>query len=483
MLTFLEVAASTFLNSARIGRHKLESDLGSQRNFEIAKEWLKVCLGNHDESICVPNQNVDLPTRLIDVGLDDESQPPRLVITKGQTGKYSTLSHCWGGHVDLTTTTSTLEDRLKRISMQALPKNFHDAIIITRNFGLRFLWIDSLCIIQDSRSDWESESAVMGTVYRNALFTIAAAGASKATDGILGIYSEDNEGLDPPVHLPATPNSSQIDSVVLTRKEENEEELCTCVYSSPLAERAWALQERILSYRVLYYGRRQLYWQCQQARWSADAKPENAAAESLFTKLLVLSDGGKGSVENVSTSDTYMEWYNILSLYCCRMLTKETDKLPALAGLAVQIQKLTGDQYLAGIWLHDIYRGLLWHVDIPPITLRTHRAPSWSWARWDGELIMDGLGYDRIPCDEEMRLLEFEVEICGENEYGEVRSGWLRVNGPIRKIWRSRQEYQTKSSPCLTTNLYILEDNGPPQELDDGFLFFFFLNLVLFILV
>ncbi|KAF7503210.1 hypothetical protein GJ744_004213 [Endocarpon pusillum] len=456
---------SNFLNSGQIGRHQLEPDLESPQNFQIAEEWLTVCSEKHKESICAPNRHVDLPTRLIDVGLGDGSQSPRLVITKGQIGRYITLSHCWGGQVDLTTTTSTLEDRLKGISMQALPKNFHDAVIIARKLGFRFLWIDSICIIQNCPSDWESESAVMGDYYRNAFLTIAAAGASKSSDGILGIYSEDDGDLDPPIYLKAGSDSSQMDSVALTCKKESEEGLFECVYKSPLAGRAWALQERILSYRVLYYGRRQLYWQCQQARWSADSQPENPATESLFSKLLALSYEEKCSVESFLTSDIYSEWYKILELYCSRRLTKESDKLPALGGLAAQIQKLTGDRYLAGIWFDDIHRAFLWQLDIAPITLRTHRAPSWSWARWDGVLLMHGINLNRIPCDEEMGLLEFKVELCGENEFGEVRSGWLRVSGLIGTIWRSRKEYAARGYPYVGTHLYIIEHNGMAREL------------------
>lgn len=389
-------------------------------------------------------------------------------MTKGQKGKYVALSHCWGGSVDLMTTTSTLEDYLRGIPMQALPKNFHDAVIITRNLGFRLLWIDSLCIIQDSHTDWDRESAVMGDIYQNASLTIAAAGASKATDGILTIYDGDHGDLNPPIRLIAGSKSDQSDSVSLIRKRGSEEDLAGCVFNCPLSQRAWTLQERILSNRVLYYGRRQLYWQCQRARWSADDTTETTFCRDLFSKILSLS-AGRSSVDNISKCEIYREWYLILSNYCQndRQLTKESDKLPALGGIPLLITKLTDDVYVAGLWLNDIHRGMLWVTSSPPTRLRTHRAPSWSWARWDGNLEIDGTSRYRIPRKKDMEVRDLEIRLCGENKYGEVHSGWLLVEGLTRKIWRSKKQYVSSHSENWSSFLWILEENESAQESSD----------------
>jgi hypothetical protein len=109
---------------------------------------------------------------------------------KGEKGHYLALSHCWGPSVSgerLITTKATLKSRLKSIPLSKMPSNFFDATIITRKLGYRYLWIDSLCIIQDSRGDWETESANMGNIYTNASLTLAAAAAKDSDGGMLGL--------------------------------------------------------------------------------------------------------------------------------------------------------------------------------------------------------------------------------------------------------------------------------------------------------
>jgi hypothetical protein len=116
--------------------------------------------------------------------------------SKGEKGRYLALSHCWGVSTineRLTTTLATLEIRLKSIPMSLMPANFYDATIITRKLGYRYLWIDSLCIIQDSTEDWETESQNMGNIYMNASLTIAA-GAAKDSDG--GMLRDDYRAED-----------------------------------------------------------------------------------------------------------------------------------------------------------------------------------------------------------------------------------------------------------------------------------------------
>ena len=99
--------------------------------------------------------------------------------------KYVALSHCWGKIPILTTTSNNLSVHLDGVPFEALPRNFQDAAVITCTMGMEYLWIDSLCILQDSKEDWERESAMMGQVYQNASFTIEADSSTNAHEGIL----------------------------------------------------------------------------------------------------------------------------------------------------------------------------------------------------------------------------------------------------------------------------------------------------------
>ncbi len=146
----------------------------SSECIDLASRWLRECLASHQGC----NQGVaagssSFPKRLVDVG--NEDRPPRLVIPPvGSSGQYVALSHCWGGRQPLTTKTSTLAERQNAIPLPTMPLTFQHAVHVTRRLGFRYLWIDSLCIIQDSTSDWEEQAGQMQHVYEGAVVTIAA---------------------------------------------------------------------------------------------------------------------------------------------------------------------------------------------------------------------------------------------------------------------------------------------------------------------
>jgi hypothetical protein len=128
-----------------------------------------------------------LPTRVIDLGLATSDVDPHLIETSGGAeGDWVALSHFWGKKENhpLKTTRQTLAQHLKSIPMSSLPKTFQDAVVATRALGFHFLWIDSLCIVQDDENDWRRESQMMGTVYERAVITLAASAAPDSTHGL-----------------------------------------------------------------------------------------------------------------------------------------------------------------------------------------------------------------------------------------------------------------------------------------------------------
>lgn len=135
----------------RVGRYPIYPDLGSPVNLSIAKEWLDDCRNNHVE--CCPVKTSSLPTRVLDVGISEGSPSCRLVETGNKQGNYVALSHCWGGKIKERLTTETLSNFLRSIPIAQLPANFRDAIYVTRQLGMRYLWIDALCILQDSKEN------------------------------------------------------------------------------------------------------------------------------------------------------------------------------------------------------------------------------------------------------------------------------------------------------------------------------------------
>lgn len=163
----------------------LEFDPAAEKTLSQINEWITKCDKTHANCNlpdgCLQSNTTNLPSRVLDVGSPDESKDPILFITADGLddrcdGQYIALTHRWPqpGEKMLTTTIATLSERKRGIPMELLPKTFQDAVLITRKLGKRYLWIDSLCILQDSREDWETEAGLMHLVYRDAFLTISA---------------------------------------------------------------------------------------------------------------------------------------------------------------------------------------------------------------------------------------------------------------------------------------------------------------------
>ena len=165
--------------------HHIPTNSGSDDTFNFIRRCIQGCIGNPKHTACrfSCQSSTSAPRRLVDVGR--ASSPIRIIDTQGKSFQYACLSHCWGSTKLLTTTKSNWQKLATKISFDTLPPLFRDAIIITRQLGLRYIWIDSLCIIQDSLRDWETESSKMGNIYQNSYITISATGSGDGSTNCL----------------------------------------------------------------------------------------------------------------------------------------------------------------------------------------------------------------------------------------------------------------------------------------------------------
>ncbi|TGO45033.1 hypothetical protein BCON_0431g00010 [Botryotinia convoluta] len=339
------------------GNPPLLSANGFISQLDLAKRWLNACSETHES--CKLTKEYSLPTRLIDV----TSIPIRLVLTSTFTTKpcYATLSHCWGKTDFLKLLDDSLEHFMVEIPEAKLTKTFRDAIHITRSLGLPYLWIDSLCIIQSSKSDWQKEAALMCSVYSGSTINIAAAGA---TDGTKGCFLK-------PL---GSGGNVQIQSTKKEIWDIGPDTFYRLVLGSPLAKRAWCLQERLLPPRTLHLAETELFWECRHCNASEYFPNSIPRVTGPFTFE---------RNQNKTLSDS---WSNIVALYSTANLTFKRDKLVAISGVAKRIQEENQDLYLAGLWLKGIEFQLLWYQDPPENRLSRdseYRAPSWSWASVD----------------------------------------------------------------------------------------------------
>jgi len=387
-----------------------------------------------------------LPTRIIDVGPADGSQNLILVVTKPSgtiskisgDARYIALSYCWGSETATpftTTTSENLEDRKRGISIRELPRTFQDAVEITRRLGIRFLWIDSLCILQghddSARADWSTEASKMTEVYGGAYLTIAAASASNVHEGILVREHRADHEVELHLHSESHPG---INHAVFVRPKASFQQSI----DEPLYHRGWTLQERILSPRVLICIRDQFAWECQcRTETESGGQMESIGAMRLDTKR----DWTDGN-DLASFTDA---WQCIVTEYSARSLTQRSDKLPAIAGLARKFSNFhsgAGGRYLAGLWENSLLDDMLWShwsIDVGAKPTRgrpaTYRAPSWSWASVDGNV--------RWPLADSNRegpyfvkIIDIKCDPAGEDAFGCVSAGFVKLRGGLKRIDR-----------------------------------------------
>ncbi|PVH73312.1 HET-domain-containing protein [Cadophora sp. DSE1049] len=332
-----------------------------------------------------------LPSRLIDIGKYTFSYPHLALAHELERGtKYATLSHCWGrsGHARLSS--SNLSSYRQRLPRSGLSKTFKEALTITRYLGLRYLWIDSLCIIQDSEKDWAKESSEMSRIYSNGSCNIAA---SSSLDGSEGLFHPRNPLAIRPTKIPLTREDTELGKRYWA---VNAQVWQRNVEGAPLNRRGWVCQERLLSPCTLHFGIDQLYWECRTqtcCEFYPTGLPFIVPGVSKTKALFAMIESqllNNSSDHDKIAVDGYRLWDDIVEKYSRSTLSFDTDKLVAVAGLAAEIYRIVNDQYCAGLWRKNFLSQLLWRVkpqdinkeDQPaalPKTLQ-YIAPSWSWA-------------------------------------------------------------------------------------------------------
>ena len=408
-----------------------------------------------------------MPARVIDVGDPNGIAEPYLLDYSRSNGPYIALSHCWGELIIITTTTETLDQHKKQIPLNRMSKTFQDAIHITRSINVRYLWIDSLCIIQDDYQDWDRESPKMGYIYMNAIVNIAAASAKNGDGGCLT-----SQTLVKDISIPFDPDNSSVAGRVYVRNPLKH--FGETVNDGPLNQRAWVEQERLLSRRTLHCTKDQLHWECHESCESEDGTviiPANRTKSRL-------SFGNPSSfplLERDSDS-VYRRWYDVIADYSSQKMTQASDKLPAISGLASLVANYTGDQYLAGLWRKDLEYGLLWRAsraDAPRlIRPSSWRAPSWAWAALDGGITFEARATVQEGRECHLDVLEASVELSGHNAYGMVSSGHLIVSGRLvqveYEIRTESMDYFTSIAPSMQDLLYDKGEECGYARLDEA---------------
>jgi hypothetical protein len=356
--------------------------IATKIDFGRLKSWLKACNDNHPEckrdewhKLVPPPKNI----RVIDV------QTSRVVLAE-RGCRYIALSYVWGSKQDFMLKKKNVKQwELPRgiPKTEELPQTIRDAISLVASIGERYLWIDSMCIIQDDYSNKQEQIEQMDRVYGSALFTIVAAAGNNCHAGLPGISSDGRErfqlieyaqGLRLAVPLPTLSDSLE---------------------SSYYNSRGWTYQERLLSQKAFFFTLHQVYYQCDRDVWCEDLYAERLS-KSLQKRLhnqFYASAGPRKLWIHTQTAPFY-EYMPQLEDYTCRGLTSPTDILDAYTGIANILRQLPYNRgFVAGLPVMGLDHALLW---MPRGNIERRKVvgedgekslapfPSWSWAGWQG---------------------------------------------------------------------------------------------------
>ncbi|KAI9162856.1 HET-domain-containing protein [Paramyrothecium foliicola] len=362
----------------------------SSESLEFLKSSLKTYLDKHQSCRQRANNDDDWqPTRLIEISPTGSEVYLRDGSSLGSQ-PYITLSHCWGSSKPPLLTADNAAALTAGIPTTHLPKTFRDAIMIARQLCVSYIWIGSMCILQDNLDDCHNEASSICEVYSHLLCKIAATGALDVSTGlfferdpvaecsfqVLTCWSlhMDGRNFDYPAGLY---------QVFPIDHWSNDLEM------GPMNRRAWVMQERFLSTRVLHFSKSQLFWECIEMSRS-EIFPEVVHSQA---KPIWFMDS-QSELRKVSAQtqrdatwkrQMYLGWQKFAKAYTRAGLTKESEKLVAINSIQKMISKLTGEEFIAGLWRSRLIQELCWYrypgqeTPAKPFPEKW-RAPSWSWA-------------------------------------------------------------------------------------------------------
>ncbi|KAI1337341.1 heterokaryon incompatibility protein-domain-containing protein [Xylariaceae sp. FL0016] len=427
----------------------------SDQSLALVNNWLDDCEKNHrsnkqlNASSCPLTTKCPMPTRVIDVGTSNKD-PVRLYTTKGEDAIYACLSHVWGQSKPMVSQAERMDSLQKDgIPWDLLDNTYRDAITFCRKLQIKYLWIDSLCIIQNDGDDWLRESVRMSQYYGNAYLCLAASGSS---DHEHGFFVKNEEPLKVSGKGPDDLPYCVFLRLRISHLANGDHEAVSEAF--PLTLRGWCYQERRLAPRVLHFGRHEMSFECSvmdrcECGMAGDLTGWTKASEQA---TFVISDEQKEGF----ISD---EWRKLVVSYSPLHLTKATDRLVAFSGLAQvhserrQREGLSTGRYIAGMWEDTLAQDMLWHVGslddrknrfdryegFRPTTVVEYPnksqhlafqledspdyiAPSWSWAS-----ILDPLVYQHY---EGKRMCKFEqvmLQTKGDDPFGPLTNAAMII--------------------------------------------------------
>lgn len=439
----------------------LDNGSPSASTWTLFESWLDLCTSGHPECRAQTMQHDEkiIPTRLLDIR---DLEMVRLVQSDScldtvEIPRYATLSHCWVKTEEPQLNTRTSENLAKGVRLSDLPNTFRDSIIVAQRLKIPYLWIDSLCILQDSIHDWREECSKMGSIYKNSYLCIAATMSKDNCSGFLERRSLTHK-------RPFIYHDLVIqEDVAMPNHNFNMRQITWCdrmrtlvewgIERAPLNQRAWSVQERMFAPRILHCTSDEFIWECCKGMRS-ESHPlltnGGSVVKDAWRQLLQAPPKEKLQLKQ---RQMFLErWSELIATYSMGQLTRMDDKLIACSAITKELQPILGD-YVAGLWRDFMPTQLLWsHHTFCGVTrrskheMRPRSKPSWSWASLDCRVELPyyydaarDRGFNTIndhsskePTDLSIsalvKVLDVNVDLRGEDPTGVVDHGSIRLS-------------------------------------------------------
>ncbi|KAM7211183.1 HET domain containing protein [Rhypophila decipiens] len=484
----------------------------SKEQIALASRWLETCRNDHGDKCHWPGGEVPRhppPKRLIDVS--DDVRCPFLIETSSRPGnpfRWLSLSYCWGEDPPAIKLTRELMDSMKAgIPLCDLDPTIRDAILVTRDLGIPYIWVDSLCIVQDG--EWNQEASRMNDIYGGSEATLVVANTNSVKESFL-------KERELPNYIHILSSKSHNFHIYLSPECKRPDDLAE---DSQWHGRGWTMQEGLLPHRILYYTSSQIFWRCHEGLRSergVTTRTNDIISKSVQYTDAQIWDFGSGWPPDLarfhqfkligsyipfaslraessnyrfhlSHPDSFHPWLDIIKEYTSRRFTKEHDRMVALSGVAkiyAEAIACRGDEYLAGLWKPDIIRELSWYTRGSPPTADTKGTPqsslaifpSWSWASAGCKPVLFRC-HRTYKAHEQARVIEADIRLVDKNEpFGSVKEGSsITLKGGVKHVPRLRDQGGKYLFPISEVEHHLskvsrLDDtsnkNSPPQRGD-----------------
>ncbi|KIX94553.1 uncharacterized protein Z520_09599 [Fonsecaea multimorphosa CBS 102226] len=422
--------------------------------LQFASEALQKCVHEHER--CHSDSSLRyIPKRLLDVDTEGivkiiDNAPSSVL----QGTKYAALTYCWGPqsvikHEMLNKTAQDLKEMAEGpgVPVEKLPRVFQDAIKTTRSLRLQYLWIDALCIAQGDPEEWKTESLKMQQVYAGAHVTISADAASACNDSFLEMpHRKFRQSIDIGKGRFGSSIFARLSNLRFSPDGQLNFEASARAPEYKVHFRGWTLQESLLSPRLISFGFDQVHFSCAKRGLSMEGGGRTSYKQFSLDKLrqqwLQLGSRRQSSSRD-SNDKLFKVWRDLVEEYTRRDLTIPDDTLPAISGLASQLQQHLNlhSSYCAGLWKEDFVRGLCWRHDWYNSRKRTPptKSPSWSWVScprqvgYPSSLRADQLLAELVSLDPDPELASLHGAVK-DREFGHVDSMEATIEGPLLDV-------------------------------------------------